>query len=142
MKYRWRLKRLYAKQKKIRLFYDEALEEAKKEGKAGDDIESLHALASDEDAEVQEKIDQLITFRLLGIANKLIVPVPEHNHEKMWKECHYSLRRKVLTAKGVAKVRKAIRLERRDRRDAYVPLIAALTGVIGAITGLVAVIYR
>lgn len=140
-KYRWQLNRLLHKRKKTERYYDKLLKNAKKEGQKRDEIEALRQEAGSEYFDIQDEIDLLITSNLLRVAEKLILPIPKSDNAEMWEESRY-FSRKVLTKKGVAKLRTAIRDERKDKRDAYLPWIAGLTGLIGAITGLLAVILR
>jgi hypothetical protein len=71
-----------------------------------------------------------------------MAPIPDYNDEECWKNmCAYRQGR-ILTTKGVCEIKKAIRAEEKERREGYIVWIAALTGIIGAITGLVAVWRR
>ena len=84
----------------------------------------------------------MITMRLISKANKLIIPIPPFSKKEMWKASRYHSRRAVLKPNGIAELRKKIRNEQRDRRDVYLPWIVVTTGLIAALTGLLAVILR
>lgn len=96
-----------------------------------------------------EEFDLFITKQLLKKANKLRVPTPHrYNPDKTesdhWYEGHYTARW-LLTNKGVTAIRDEIRHElkaRHEVRAQWVVWLSALTGVIGAITGLVAVLAQ
>ena len=142
LKFQKRLKKLSAGQAKTTAYYNRKLKEARKQGKNKDDIMGLDEEAYFEYSMAQEEIDMLITDRLTSKARKLILPLPAFENEEMWKKCHDLSSRFVLTSKGIAELRKNIRSERKDRRDVYIPWIAIAIGLIGALTGLLAVILK
>ena len=94
-----------------------------------------------------EDEDAYITRKLLAKARRLRVPIPHHYNEdktesEHWYEGRYTFRL-YLTTKGVAAIREEIRRELKARHEArahWVVWLSALTGVIGAITGLVALL--
>lgn len=96
-----------------------------------------------------EEEDAYLTRKLLRQARRLRVPVPlRYNDDKSesdhWYEGHYT-GGWYLTYKGFAALREEIRRERKARHDArsqWVVWLSALTGVIGAATGLVALLTR
>jgi hypothetical protein len=94
---------------------------------------------------------RLATDYYLEQAAELLVPLPEDEipigstrqimlsplRGRVWKEDHG---RRILTAQGVALLRDRIAAERRRRRELITAYLAAATGIIGATTGLVAVL--
>ena len=94
-----------------------------------------------------EDEDAYLTKNLLSKARKLRVPVPHrYNEDKTesehWYEGHYT-GRWYLTTRGFAALREEIRREakaRHESRAQWVVWISALTGVIGATTGLIALL--
>lgn len=107
-------------------------------------LESAHRFEIDLD---DEEEDAHLTKALLGKARRLRVPVPHrYNEDKTesehWYEGHYT-GRWYLTSRGVAALREEIRREikaRHEGRAHWVVWLSALTGVIGAVTGLVALL--
>ena len=87
------------------------------------------------------KPHSLHTKRFCRLGNKLLVPTPDRSNKEFWCEKHYGYGY-TLTDKGICEIKKLIRQERRERREGYVVLLTALTGIIGAITGLAAVLRR
>ena len=139
IKYRWRLNRLYAKQNKTVRLYDKCIKKAKAEGEKREEIEILKSEESGIFFEIQDEIQSLITSHLANVAQRHFLPVPDRNDDDMWNKFGY---RKVLTDKGISQIRKTIRREKKERRDTYMPWIAAFTGLIGALTGLLAIILK
>ena len=94
-----------------------------------------------------EEEDSHLTHRLLARARRLRLPIPhvynpDNTVSEYWREGRHS-GRWLLTTQGVAALRDEIRRElkaRHELRAHWVVWLAALTGLIGAITGLVAVL--
>lgn len=114
------------------------------------DKEKVKSLERDHRFEIDlhdEEEDAHLTKALLGKARRLRVPVPHrYNEDKTesehWYEGHYTGRWH-LTSRGVAALREEIRREfkaRHEGRAQWVVWLSALTGVIGAVTGLVALL--
>lgn len=112
-----------------------------KKGLSGEDLQNLLAEESSVICPILEKIDQLNSRRFCQIANKLMVPIPDRNDKEMWQEQPFS-RRRILSSKGIWELKKLIRQEKRERREGFVVWLAASTGIIGAFTGLAAVLSR
>lgn len=95
----------------------------------------------------EEDEDAFVSKRLLHKARRLRVPIPrthgsDGQESDHWYQSHYS-GRWYLTNLGISALRTEIRNEikaRYESRSHWVVWLSAVTGVIGAITGLVAVI--
>ncbi len=85
-----------------------------------------------------DEIMDLNTRYLYLKAQNLLLPVPDYNDETIWEVSNITGRRN-LTNKGVTELRSSIRKELHERRVGYLTWLAALTGIIGALTGLAAV---
>lgn len=96
---------------------------------------------------VKEEISSHITNSLLRESKKLLILMPFSNDdEEMWDLTETTADR-ILTGKGVSLLKEAIRKERaeisedkKQRRDNWLPWIAAVSGLIGITTGLLAVL--
>ena len=89
----------------------------------------------------REEADGYLTRRLLHSAMRLRVPVPSPYNESgglsdQWYEGSQTGGR-YLTFGGIRALRKEIRRERKERYSLLITVLAAITGVIGALTGLV-----
>ena len=136
IKYRMELRKLEKEYSRIDREYTKH-----KKGLSGEDLQNLLAEESSVICPILEKIDQLNSRRFCQIANKLMVPIPDRNDKEMWQEQPFS-RRRILSSKGIWELKKLIRQEKRERREGYVVWLAASTGIIGAFTGLAAVLSR
>src|SRR3954468_1186471 len=79
-----------------------------------------------------DEINRLHTLHLRGEANRLILPLPAFGDKTAWENRTDDL---YLTIKGINDLRAAIRAEKKQRREAilmWVPAISALTGLAGA----------
>jgi hypothetical protein len=114
------------------------------------DNEKVKSLEQDHRFQIElhdEDEDAYLTRKLLGTARRLRVPITHrYNEDKTesdhWYEGHYT-HGWYLTTKGVAALREEIRRELKARYEAraqWVIWLSALTGVIGAVTGLVALL--
>ena len=141
IKYQWQLRKLLREKDNAVKHYHKLVDEAKKRGAKEEEIEIITHEHWTLDNQYQEDIGSLVTQRLLRKARKLMLPIPEHGDENLWERCQYS-NRSNLTEKGIAELRATIRREEKENREIYFPWIAALTGLVGAITGLVAIILK
>ena len=109
-------------------------------------LENDHRFAIDLHEEEEEAY---FTKKLFQRARRLRVPIPhrynddksesDHWYEGQYTGCWY------LTTKGVAALREEIRRELKGRHEArsqWVVWLSALTGLIGAVTGLVALLMH
>ncbi len=136
MKYRWQLHKLENECSRIQKQYAKY-----KKGLSGSKLQEVDSEEGSEIWPVLEEIDRLKSRRLCQIADRLMVPLPDIQDKEQWKEQSYGQGR-VLTSKGLWELRKLVREEKRERREGFVVWLAALTGIIGAMTGLAAVLSR
>ena len=141
LRYRWRLHKLLRNESKINYDFNNQLKYLKKQGKS-DEIEELRSNSSVDFFLNKEEIQKLITTRLNGIANKLVLELPDYEDKQMWRESIYTMDQSVLTEKGIEALRSKIRAEKRERIDIFIRWATVLTGTIGALTGLLAVILH
>jgi hypothetical protein len=113
------------------------------------DFEKVTSLKSERNFELgllQEEEDELLTKELLIHARHLRVPVP-HKYTAVGEESDHWYQGNqtggwYLTNMGIAALRTEIRAEEKARHESrahYVVWLSAITGVIGSVTGLVAV---
>ncbi len=136
LKYRRQLRKLENQVARMQNSYIELKKKAH-----GDELAALIAEESSEIVPLFEEIDSIKTRRFRQIANKLMIPLPDYNNKDFWEQRYYGYGQN-LTTKGFWELKKLLRQEDRERREGYMVWIAALTGIIGAITGLMAIIMK
>lgn len=141
-KYQWKRTRLFARQAKTRDYFNRKIEEARRKSKSKEDIETLRAEAHFEYSYTKALIDELITNHLISIARRVIIELPDYGDETMWKESQYVGHSKLLSEKGISRLRSDVRKERGERKNIWIPWVAAITGLIGALTGLVSILLK
>jgi hypothetical protein len=109
---------------------------------AGEDEDSVVDNYIDEVSEYQTRLNFIRTLKLLRKANKLGIEVPDKQTD--WFTDAYNVQAdatyKVLTELGEARVRNLIRKQRREDMEWWIKVIGALTGLIGVLIGLVAIL--
>lgn len=120
--------------------------------KAKRDRERAESLESDHRFEIQiyeEEADLELTRYLIRQARRLHVPLPRYKNDDGSESEHWyegSLTRcRTLTTEGVARLRDDIRREKKVRHESkavWIPWLSAITGAIGAATGLVALLIK
>lgn len=118
-----------------------------REAKKTEEVNSLEAEHMFELDWLNEEEDVYITQHLLHLARRLRVPIPRYHNSNgsetgLWEKGQYTGDH-YLTVEGIAALRKEIRQElkaQHEMRAHWAVWLAALTGVIGALTGLVALI--
>lgn len=138
LKYRrWRLRRAFAKDVK-------AVEERKG---SHDEFNQVYADYHYDLEQAEQVIDEEVGTRLFNEARSLDVEIPGPSANEMWMRGDDGSSR-WFSPKGRAHVRKLIDEEKSRRFEVktlwvtkfWLPLLAALVGIIGALTGLVAVL--
>ena len=142
LKYRAKLTKLFRQKEAIRSAYADDIRKARKEGKPSDDIQFLEHSSYFEESMVDEEISILATDNLIRKARRRFVPTPSRDDDGMWEQCDTISNRYVLTSKGISELRSSLRNERKEQVELVVMVLAILTGIIGAATGLVAVIMK
>ena len=125
--------------------------ERKRLGKKLNDIESkgnwkerqeVYASESIDLEMLDEALSSLTTRYLLDKARKMFFPIPKvSNNPEYWEQGQY-LAEWYLTNRGITEMRKSIRIEREERFNFASRWAIILIGVIGALTGMLAVILR
>jgi hypothetical protein len=123
---------------------DIAKARASKDREAVRELQDQHR---EELAMMREESDDHLSAQLIRTARRLRVPVPplmdeEHELTVDW-ERGSRLGMVYLSDRGIAKVREAIRAEQRwrqEHRAHWVLWLSAATGIIGALTGLLAIL--
>jgi hypothetical protein len=107
--------------------------------KSGEDRMICLAQMREEQKELDAEYGTQVTAHLFNTARILGVPLPKHNNEDYDSDNHYTSRA-LLTVEGKHKLIKAIREERRARREPVITWASLFIGAVGAAIGLLSMI--
>ena len=141
-KYRAKLAKLFRQKERLRAAFAADIRKAQKDSKSREDIQSLEHQSYFEESMIDEEIAILATDNLIRKARRRFVPIPSHDTDGMWEQCNTISNRYVLTDQGISQLRSSLQKERKEHAEIVVMVLAVLTGIIGAVTGLVAVIMK
>ena len=141
IKLHWKLNRLFAERDQVRRTFRARIQSARKAGKSQEELHGINSEASYDDEMLTDEIERRVTDHLIEHANRLFITIPERTDQTMWRESSCG-EGHLLTGKGIVTLRAGVRAEQKERREFIVTILAALIGIIGAITGLVAVFHK
>jgi hypothetical protein len=138
----WHLRKLHKERKKIYAGYKKALDEAKAAQKSQLELDRLFFEERMKIQIVDAKIHNLLTQRLIQIADRNLIPRPEFKSEGgAWIQSsvagHWHL-----TIEAIAELRSAIRREKKERSENWRMWLAACTGLVGTLIGLAALLLK
>jgi len=137
--YRWKLRKLHRLRSKTVGTYKRLQEKARKEKKPREDIQSLISEEMFEVDMIDDEIETLESRYLIESARQLVLPIPAFDKDSdTWDESKIT-RRFRLSKKAMVEIRSLVRKERKERREGMMLWLAALIGLIGALSGLLAV---
>jgi hypothetical protein len=139
LRFRWGLWRAQKRLRWASKAYVDDIRGARAKQSGWQEIEKIKGMQVAEEELIQEEIRSLQTRRLLSAAQKLLVPYPDEG----WVEGKTVNR--YLTVTGMNDFRARIRAEKKARWELVVmwmPAVAGITGLVGAVTGLVAVLWK
>jgi len=135
IRYRWKLRELLKELDNIDRQFQPLIEESR--GKSTE-TQKLISEKAQEEIFVRDLILRHSTDYLFKKASRLIIPVPYD--DKFWEESFAIPGTKHLNEDGILQLKKTIREERIARSKSVVVWMSSLTGLIGAATGLLAVL--
>ncbi|MDP8244804.1 MAG: hypothetical protein P9L94_12025 [Candidatus Hinthialibacter antarcticus] len=134
--YRYSLWKLQNSRNSTTNSFQKDIKNAKNNNKSRDEISGIRSQAWFETDCIDEEIDDLNTRYWTDLARRYCLPIPAIDREaNKWTEGKYNGKR-CLTKEAVLELRTLVRKE----REVYLIWIAAFTGVLGALTGLIAII--
>lgn len=143
IKDRLTLHRLSRELDKITRSYGRHIRRAEKEKKSQEDMESLFSEMNMMRQVPQLELDKVTTRCLLKTADRLLLPRPSYDDKSMWDtdNAWYGYPY-LLTHEAMKIIRRNIRRERRERAEYCLKWVVPIIGIIGALTGLIAVWKR
>lgn len=137
--FRFQLSQHFAEQDRVRKDYTRRIENARKQGVHSEELEQLISEAWMEETLIADEVNLLVTRFWLRRAQRLFVPTPDRQNREMWGECR-NRPNPILTEKGICAVRATVRDEEKASREVWMLAVTGITGVIGSLTGLLAVL--
>lgn len=142
-KERGRLRDLEITADKLRADMNSAVKTAKARGANAAEIHEIEQEYHSSIWAYQDRFNVLNSRRLIREARKLLIPVPQMSPDSdAWDDISQSGGGWALSEKGFFELRNAVRAERKLRRDDFFGWAAAITGIVGALTGLIAVVLQ
>ena len=142
IRFKLQLNKLRKKQKKMSRHDEKLIQKEEKGANREREVGALIAEAMYVRDEIEDEINLLVTSRLCSMASKFMLPIPDRSNEDMWTDTNNYSNQQLLMPKGISELRSMIRKEQRERIGHIVLWLSALTGVIGALTGLFAVLLK
>jgi hypothetical protein len=138
--YRYQLVLLQRKKRQTQRYFTKAGNKARKEQKTIDALQALEAEEVFERNSIDDDVHQLISNYVRSEAEKHFVPVPRFNLvDGKWERSEVSDRYR-LTQECIKELRSAIRAERKESSELARSWLTGLTGLIGVLIGLAAII--
>ncbi len=148
IRYRWTLWKLMTEKRAVQKHYAAIYDKGVREKKAQADLRGILEDQFHEVSEVEENITAAISDYLFTLAYRYRVPTPDYSDKRLWEEARHSSRR-LLTEKAMAEFRVAIRSEQKERWQILelrlkvgAAVLTGLTGMVGALIGLVAILRK
>lgn len=142
LRFRRELAKRRRQEEHLRAFCKAEISKARSEGKSRSEIGGLEAQEHAEVTMLEEEIAIVVTEHWLRKAHRRFVPTPELKDGDMWIQCSRTSNEYVLTNRGISQLRTSLRRELKERVEVVVMAAAIVTGLLGALTGLVAVVLR
>jgi len=150
MRFRSRLKlwRIHSRQRKNDRVFSQLVKES---GKSVEECsaESWYADLGNEEISLDAEERKTITDELIDEAHRLYLPVPLWNDQSKWDSDYAEPPTRYLTPQAMNELRAAIRKEQAERRavlewwlKALGGAVGILTGLIGALIGLIAILKK
>jgi hypothetical protein len=137
--------------------YSDALHKALEQG-ATEQLDELHENHYVQSRKNRDRLTLLETERLISLALKRLLPIPERNRNDMlgkpdpnskWRVSTHDHFELILSRDSRRELLLAIRADRRERREivrswlsTIAPILGGITGIIGALIGLLTLIWR
>ena len=134
------MRRLFKKREKLVRDSEKRIETLRTQGATREEIESARSEEAYEYFMIDEEIRWIITRKLRSEAQRHFLPLPP-SEERFWERGMY-FGKHLLTDEGIKTARNEIYDYRKKQIEIVGPILATLIGLLGATTGLLAVVLR
>lgn len=142
IRYRRALNKLHRRKEQRSIYYTEQISSAIQKKEKQEHINSLRSDRRIEMSLLDDEIEDFVSQRLLEMANRLMLPIPPVNapdEDGAWQYGEF-IGGRYLTRAAMKTLRQDIRQEREADRQAVAFWVSSALGLIGACTGLAAVL--
>lgn len=134
-----RLRKLDKGGRAARALYSEVIHKLH-EGGAWHEMNSLLSLSEFEASEYEDEADEIRSNRLVRRARRLSLPIaPKHEDSDHWRESRYC-GTWALTNIGIMELRRAIRQEKKERREAWMAWGGMLVSILSLVIAILALL--
>jgi hypothetical protein len=142
LSYRYKLRRLQKQKTRLYRLYSKDIDKARRKKMSHDEIDDIIRNEKEECDVVDDEISQIQTDYLPSQADKLLLPAPKFDAKSgMWKQSKITDRYH-LSPTAATDLRAAIRKEQKERSEHLRAWVTSLTGLAGALIGLVALLLK
>jgi hypothetical protein len=145
IEFRLKLRRLQREKSRLHDLYARAHEECRRLGSDDEEMKQLNYEERHNVGIVDEQIYQIHFERITAQAERLSISIPDHQQSReQWEAARLTGRwrlRRVALQDLLAAIRQ-VKKERQEALQAKLIWVTALTGMAGALTGLISVCYR
>lgn len=139
-KYKWEIHKLNKELAKIDKTFKAEIKIAKENKESREKIQDRNASWNFEASGCFGQIVVIETKKLRRKANRYNLPFPDYNDEEAWEINAYGER--YMNDKTRYELAKKIRQELKERLEIWIPIVTALTGLIGVFIGLISILSR
>ena len=137
------LQKLYAEIRKSNKLFNQKIQKLRSKNLTENELKKkAHELLNIRDGETEFErleIEFIKTMRLLREAHRFCIPIPDQSDGRIWKDI---LTRYYLTDIGKFELNRAIRQEKKERREAFLQYCMAITGLLGVLIGIISAIKK
>jgi hypothetical protein len=141
LRFHYKRSQLQRAKDKIRRSYEKEIAEAERKNKGQKEIETIYQNEHTDLEEINDDIADLLTSYYCQQATRNYMPIPSTDEEGNWTESRFTGRR-LLTPSAVRSLRAALRQESKDNSELARMWLAGLTGLVGALVGLAALLFK
>jgi len=110
------------------------------EKKSRNDIRSIEEEEMFEVGLIDSEIEQCYTTYYLNKARKMFISIPSYSDKTFWKELDQNNPILYLSVSAIKMIRDEVKNNRKDNVNQLIQVITSLTGIIGAIIGVIAIL--
>lgn len=143
LRYEFALRQLQKEKRRTRAWYADADSKLLKEPKNLEELQNLTDVELHDMQVIRDKISRVQTTFWRDEAERYLLPMPAFKTDSgdSWEQAATAIRYQLKPA-AIAELRLAIRREKKDRRDGWLPLASLAVGVMGCLVAIIALLAK